>query len=222
MECQKATKRSPQGRTGTYAGYAAHRRAGEPLCPACQKAKKDWEVKRHLELPEEKREKARETTRKWRSKHPDYNKEYYRKNREENIRRVREWEKAQGEEGVKLRRKQAKAWRQKNPGRMSEYGRARRAKEKQLPHEDYTLEDIIERYGSDCYLCGYEVDLNNRGLPLNPRTPNVDHVIPISDPECPGDILSNVRVTHYSCNIKKSGRRLEVLDLPFDIPKEEF
>lgn len=222
MECQKATKRSPQGRTGTYAGYSAHRRAGEPFCPDCRAAKKDRDRAKYSEMPEESREKKRETIRQWRSANPDYNKELYRKNREENIRRVRQWEKAQGEEWVKLKRKQARAWQQKNPGRVSENARARRAKEKALPHEPYTLEDIVDRYGSTCYLCGYEVDLNRTGRLLNPRTLNVDHVIPISDPECPGDILSNVRVTHYSCNIKKSGRRVEVLDLPFDIPKEEF
>lgn len=222
MECQKATKRSPQGRTGTYAGYAAHRRAGEPLCPACRAAKRDRDREKYSEMPEESRERKRETIRRWHSENPDYNKEFYRRNREENIQRVRQWEKAQGEEGIKLRRKQTRAWRKKNPGRMSEYARARRAREKELPHEDYTVEDVVERYGSVCYLCGYEVDLNSRGLPLSPRSLNVDHVVPISDSECPGDILSNVRVTHYSCNIKKSGRRLEVLDLPFDIPKEEF
>jgi hypothetical protein len=36
--CQKATRKYPEGRTGTEAGYEAHRRAKEPACESCRKA----------------------------------------------------------------------------------------------------------------------------------------------------------------------------------------
>ena len=38
MICEKPTKAYPVGRTGTDAGYSAHRRAGEEPCRACMEA----------------------------------------------------------------------------------------------------------------------------------------------------------------------------------------
>jgi len=36
--CWAPTKRYPEGRTGTDAGYQAHRTAGQPACGDCQSA----------------------------------------------------------------------------------------------------------------------------------------------------------------------------------------
>lgn len=38
LACATPTQASPEGRTGSRAGYEAHRRAGEPICAACQRA----------------------------------------------------------------------------------------------------------------------------------------------------------------------------------------
>lgn len=38
MACEIATAKYPQGRTGTTAGYQAHRKRAEPICDACRTA----------------------------------------------------------------------------------------------------------------------------------------------------------------------------------------
>lgn len=78
-----------------------------------------------------------------------------------------------------------------------------------MPQENYALEEIAERDGWDCYLCESE---------LVDGHVSVDHVIPVSDPDCPGDILSNVKLVHDVCNSKKGAKRVEILKLPFPAP----
>lgn len=59
MECTKPTKRNPNGRTGTWSGYYAHRNAGEPACPSCAEAARNYSrqaaKKRYYDKPEEQR-----------------------------------------------------------------------------------------------------------------------------------------------------------------------
>lgn len=75
-----------------------------------------------------------------------------------------------------------------------------------VPREDYTIEDVIDKWGLVCYLCQKEIDPTNRRS-FNDRSPGweqaltPDHVVPISmgGP----DTLDNVRPTHAICNIRK-------------------
>lgn len=76
------------------------------------------------------------------------------------------------------------------------------------PAKDYfSANTVIETYGTNCHLCGGEVDL------LAPRTPgqpgwerslHVDHVIPLS--KGGDDTLENVRPSHGKCNVRKHNR----------------
>ena len=85
--------------------------------------------------------------------------------------------------------------------------------------DGHTTETIIETHGSDCYLCGTPVD---PGLPAGySDSPQRDHVVPLTDPESPGDVIENVRLTHARCNLAKSHKRVEDLDLPFMPPGHE-
>lgn len=79
------------------------------------------------------------------------------------------------------------------------------------PAKDYfSANMVIETYGTNCHLCGGEVDL------LAPRTPgkpgwekslHVDHVVPLS--RGGDDTLENVRPSHGKCNVKKHNRIVE-------------
>jgi 5-methylcytosine-specific restriction endonuclease McrA len=67
---------------------------------------------------------------------------------------------------------------------------------------DVSRDEIIERDGQACYLCGEELSIHEVTF---------DHVVPLSrggthTPE-------NVRIAHHSCNSKKGSRRIEGLDL---------
>lgn len=98
-----------------------------------------------------------------------------------------------------------KTYLRKNP----EYGRTverrRRARKNNLPTDNYTTESILAFWGTACYLCGEEIDLDaprsakwggnwQRGLHL-------DHVIPVN--QGGPDTTENVKPTHALCNLRR-------------------
>lgn len=94
---------------------------------------------------------------------------------------------------------------------------ARRARKRGLPWEDYHWDDVVKRDGTVCYLCETEFDPElDHGLPWSP---SVDHVIPLDDPHCPGDLFSNVKIVHEICNSRKGNLSVEDLKLPFERPE---
>lgn len=85
-------------------------------------------------------------------------------------------------------------------GRPRNYCSGRcRARAYMARHYDIDLLEVVERWGTDCYLCGDVVDID---APFGPEMPNVDHVVPLSR----GGIThpSNLRVVHYRCNLRKA------------------
>jgi 5-methylcytosine-specific restriction endonuclease McrA len=83
----------------------------------------------------------------------------------------------------------------------------RRALKNNNGHTPYTVEGVLERWGTDCHICGEAVDL---GAPRSARYKgwelglNLDHVIPLS---LGGeDALENVKPSHGMCNVKKGNK----------------
>jgi hypothetical protein len=65
-----------------------------------------------------------------------------------------------------------------------------------------TADVIIERDGNLCHLCDVEIDLS---LARNSRFgATIDHVIPLSKGGL--DVIDNLRLAHWICNIKKGNR----------------
>lgn len=86
------------------------------------------------------------------------------------------------------------------PGRHRVYCSGKcRGRAYQARHYSIDVRAIIERWGDACYLCG---DTVNEDEPFGPKMLNVDHVIPLVAGG-PSD-LSNLRVVHYACNLRKS------------------
>jgi 5-methylcytosine-specific restriction endonuclease McrA len=84
-----------------------------------------------------------------------------------------------------------------------------RAKKNGGKYEYYTRQQILDRDGSDCYLCQEPVDFNaphTRGEPGWETYPHVEHVIPLA--KGGDDTLSNVKIAHAKCNIDKGVRLL--------------
>lgn len=77
--CLRPTKRFPAGRTGTPAGYAAHRDAGEDACQPCKTAQTQKTLIRRRTLSEEDLAKYRTA-----------NADFTRRRREQNPEKVRE------------------------------------------------------------------------------------------------------------------------------------
>jgi hypothetical protein len=75
LVCARPTKKYPAGRTGTSAGYQAHRDAGEPACQACKTAQTAKSKARRAALSEDEvaqfRRRTTEAYNRWRKRNPD-------------------------------------------------------------------------------------------------------------------------------------------------------
>lgn len=69
------------------------------------------------------------------------------------------------------------------------------------------FEQVLKTYGSNCYLCESDIDLD---LPrTSKRGATVDHIIPLSRGGL--DELENLRLVHWDCNRAKSNKLVEEL-----------
>jgi 5-methylcytosine-specific restriction endonuclease McrA len=113
-------------------------------------------------------------------------------------------EKYRKTEGYKLRL--AKYYTE-NKEQYRKHARTRRARVRFVETEPYTTEDVLALYGSDCFVCGEQIDLTaSRGIgaPGWQRGLHLDHHVPIS--KGGSDTLSNMRPTHGLCNLSKHNR----------------
>lgn len=71
--------------------------------------------------------------------------------------------------------------------------------------EKYTRSDVIEKYGSDCHICGDPINLSVSGRPGWQkgweRGLHIDHVVSVANGG--PDILDNVKPSHAKCNMDK-------------------
>jgi 5-methylcytosine-specific restriction endonuclease McrA len=84
----------------------------------------------------------------------------------------------------------------------------RRARKRNNRCEPYTLEQVLEMYGTNCYLCGIEIDMNaprSCGQPGWENGLHLDHVIDIQYGGA--DAIDNVKPTHALCNLKKNSQK---------------
>jgi hypothetical protein len=150
--------------------------------------------------PEEQKRRSREQFAKNREKSNAKRQENYWANQE----REREHRKRYYAKTMETQRQTSKEWRKNNPEKLREQNRRTRAQRAAVPTERYSCEDVLNKWGTNCHLCGEPIDLSapratyqagwERGLQL-------DHVIPISSGG--PDILSNVKPSHGKCNIGK-------------------
>jgi 5-methylcytosine-specific restriction endonuclease McrA len=93
-----------------------------------------------------------------------------------------------------------------NPEWLTRGTENRRLRKSLVYSEPYTTQDVLDKWGTICYLCNKEIDITNRKS-FNNRSEgrdqslSLDHVIPLAygGP----DTLDNVKPTHNVCNNKK-------------------
>jgi hypothetical protein len=159
----------------------------------------------------------------WRKANPEEQKrrsrEQFAKNRErENARRAKRYwanvdearaaNKRYYEKTAEKQRETSRAWRKNNPEKLREQNRRTRALRASAISEPYSTQDVLDRWGTNCHLCGEPIDLSaprathtlgwERGLQL-------DHVLQISAGG--SDTLDNVKPSHGKCNIAKGYTR---------------
>jgi len=78
---------------------------------------------------------------------------------------------------------------------------------KLVPRDKSTVAEVLDKYGSICYLCAELIDLEAPRSPAQPgweRGLQIDHVIPIS--KGGHDTIDNLRPTHGKCNLSKKDK----------------
>lgn len=160
---------------GTVAGYNLHRKNGEAICNDCRLNHNEYRRNKYAKNPL----KQKEASERWKLNKPINYKE--------------------------ARIKSGKNIRKNHKEKIAAKNRKRRAKKSGNYSEPYTLEQIFERYGTNCHICLNPIDLSA------PRTPSagegwemglqLDHVIPIS--KGGADMLENVKPSHAKCNFIK-------------------
>ena len=105
-------------------------------------------------------------------------------------------------------------WKRRNPERLRELGREhvrrRRARILETQVDKFTDKDVRMAHGDICYLCNEKI--NFRLKHPNPKSPSLDHVIPLSRGGT--HTLDNAAMVHYVCNQKKGVKAALVLPQP--------
>lgn len=185
---------------GTYAGFKRHKYYKTEICEPCLLAAREYNRKRYHKDIE-----------KTRTRNKIYNKRRaasIKKYKEENKDRLKALAKVYREENKDHIAKMKKLWKQNNPestrASVRKAMRRRKARIKNNITIPYTESQVLETYGTNCNICGTEIDLSaprQCGKPGWQIGLHIDHLIPIAK-DGP-DTLENVRPTHALCNIKK-------------------
>ena len=102
-----------------------------------------------------------------------------------------------------------KEWKKNNPQHRHRSNR-KRAIKRGVPTQYYTRQHIIDRDGTDCYLCHLPLDFEAnhiQGQPGWELYPHVEHVVPMA--KGGHDTLANVKLAHAKCNMDKGVNLLE-------------
>lgn len=174
---------------GTTAGHTAHRKNKQLPCNLCKQAynstMRQWKLKNKSKVLESKKS--------------------YREANSDKIRRYRQVYRVTN--GHKLLENN-RTWRRNNPDKYREQnnanGRRRRARKLNNGYASYTLTQVLEEYGSICYLCEKPIDLvasRRAGIGNWEMGLHLDHAIPLSKGGM--DCIENVAPTHAICNLNK-------------------
>lgn len=140
---------------------------------------------------------------------------YYSQNKEKIIKNVKEY-RTNNLERIKERKAEyyqenkeyiinkVKNYRQQNIEVERSAKRRRRARIKNNGYEFYTEKQVLELYGTNCYLCNTEIDMSAPRLVGRPGWQTGLHIEHVIDIALGGpDTLSNVRPAHAICNLTK-------------------
>ena len=94
-----------------------------------------------------------------------------------------------------------------HPEKKRESARRRRARKRGNGFSFYTEEQVIEKHGTNCYICGEPIDMTaprRVGKPGWQRGLHIEHVTAIDNDG--RDDLENVKPSHGLCNLRKGTR----------------
>jgi 5-methylcytosine-specific restriction endonuclease McrA len=168
--------------------YGTHKNHNEEPCKNCLQGRKKY----LKEYRKKNREKLRQIKKQWRDeKHEEQlNKDrVYRKRNADKI------------------KKYMQEWRLNNKEISNSHSRKKRAIKFSVNTEPYTIQDIIDSYGTSCHICLYAIDLDASratGKGDWELSLHLDHVVPLS--KGGEDNIINVKPSHAICNLIKGNK----------------
>ena len=152
------------------------------------------------------------------SRSPEYMREYRIKNKDRINENKRRWRKEKREKHLawqreyrERNREKLREWHReaarKNPEKFAAYSRKKRALKQSNNHKYYSVDEVLEVYGTKCHICQEEIDLSAprlTGVEGWQYSLHIDHLIPIS--KGGDDNIDNVRPAHAICNLQKGDR----------------
>jgi len=147
---------------------------------------------------------CKECTREYKNKWCEDNKEHIaernKQYKKDNKERVAEYNKQHYEDNKERYAERHKQWEENNQEKRYAYTAKRRATKLKVTTENFTRQDVLDKWGTDCHICSDPVDLNDW---------HMDHVVPLQPKEGePGEhTLANVKPSHPHCNISKGNKR---------------
>ncbi len=210
--------------------FKQNRKVLNTICKVCTKAYDKENYKKNSE-------KYKQKTRQWAKDNAERKKEsakayhvanlekekerakaYYLANPEKVKEKVKAWQKANPEKvkaGKKAwsfanperERANNKAWREANPEKVRAMKTKHRALKSGALHEDWTEIEVVDLYGTDCYLCDTSIDFTApRKGAGSEYSLWVDHIVPLS--ALGENTIRNVRPCHAKCNLAKHNKSL--------------
>lgn len=150
----------------------------------------------------------KEENSKWRKSKPaSYNKKYNKKHYDYNKDEILKNAKNSYQINKTLIRKYQSEYFKTEQGReaIRRGARRRRARKKDCISLPYTEKQVIEAYGSTCYMCGLNIDFSAPRQGGKVGWENGLHIEHVIDIALGGpDTLDNVRPSHAICNLTKS------------------
>lgn len=149
------------------------------------------------------REKRREIGRNWWRNNPEKRRAYYLRTYARHLERGREWYQRNIDRARELSRLRSREWRARDPNAYRAVVQRRLARKRALPdaftHVDW--QTALTHFGGSCAVCDRPPGLWH--------TLAMDHWIPLTDPNCPGTVPTNiVPLCHGTdgCNNSKHSR----------------
>lgn len=154
--------------------------------------------------PAIKKERKKRYKEQWLKNNPEkiknYQSKYYWTHREQEL----ELNKKYRQENSEKERIRKHRYKKKNPDYERNNNNRRRARILATATEKYTLQEVLDKYGTNCHICNKPIDfLASRvaGKGDWQKGLHLDHVVSLSNGGT--DTLDNVKPAHVLCNIRK-------------------
>lgn len=187
---------------GTVTGYKRHKKEQTIPCRPCLDSVIEYKHRWKQAHPEKAKKRNREYYVKNKEKINEKNKEF----REQNPKKVKEYQDSYRAKNKASRNK----YRLANLERFRFYARKRKALKLSNGHEEYTEQQVLDRWGEDCHICFEPIDFSaSRKVGINNWESglHIDHLIPLA--KGGADTLHNVRPSHALCNLQKNAKETQ-------------